>query len=166
LTADAPVGTLLPMPEHGPRKGLRILILLAAMVLLIAVFAIALVIHFSADNFVSTKLTLPDGTVFIVAGVDYGTNHVLGSRFMRWAASTPPSVQAGLKKLFGPRAVPPQTLATATPTLVVWLDSPAPPGGRPLTATSTYEVYLADMNGFVSGANQFLWPGFGTPVSM
>lgn len=154
------------MPEHGPRKRVRILILLAAAMLLIAVGVIALVVHFSEENFVSTKLTLSDGMVFTVAGVDYGTNHVLGSRFMRWAASTPPSVQAGLKKLFGPRAVPPSTLATATPTLVVWLDSPSPPGGRPSTATGTYEVYLADTNGFVSGANQFLWPAFGTPLSL
>ncbi len=165
LTAGTPAGTLLPMPEHKPRKALRVLILLAAVVLLIAVGIIALVIHFSGENFVSTRLTMPDGTVIMVAGADYGTNHVLGSRFMRWAASTPPGVQAGLKKLFGPHAVPPRTLATATPTLVVWLDSP-PGRGRPSTATSSCEAYLADTNGFVSGADQYLWPGFGMPVSL
>jgi hypothetical protein len=152
------------MPEHEPRRAVRILILLAAVVFLIAA-AIAAMVYFSGETTIPTKLVLPDGTMLTVAGVDYGTNHVLGSRFMRWAASTSPAVQAGLKKLFGPRAVPPRTLVTATPALVVWLDSPPARTISP-GAPGSYEAYLANTNGFVSGANQFIWPGFGTPVSL
>jgi hypothetical protein len=165
LTADAPTGTLLPMPEQGPRKAVRILILLVAVVLLIAAGVIAVVVHFSGENVIPTKLVLPDGRTVFVAGADYGTNHVSGSRFMRWAARTPPVVLAGLRKLFGPRVVPKRTFVTATPMLVVWLDSPTA-GGIPPPVPGWYEVYLADTNGFVSGASQTIWPGMGITALM
>ncbi len=155
------------MPERGPRKTLRWgFLVLLFLILLVAVAAVVSIRWMDRDE-VPAKLALPDGVAISVAGVDFGTNHVLGSRLARWAARTPPMVQGGLKKIFGARAVPSQTFQTSTPMLVVWLNLPKPPAQKPHSPPQgSYLAYLADTGGFTSGSSQGFSLGFGLPMPM
>jgi hypothetical protein len=70
----------------------------------------------------SGPLTLPDGAVVRLAGVTYGTNHLLGRPLARAIAHLPSGAQAVLQRLLGSRALLEASTTTSVPTLIVWLE--------------------------------------------
>ena len=151
------------MPETGPGKLLlkRIITLLCLLLLLFLAGGAVLVLWLKSDRS-PARLLLPDGTTVSVAGTTFGTNHAFGGRLARIVARTPPGMQVALGRLLGSSVVARQAFSTTTPTLVVWLNSPAiPPLTPPRPYLGWYEVYLADTKGFISGGGQNFNTGLG-----
>ena len=97
-------------------------------------------------------ITLPDGTSVRILAVTYGTNHVFGSKLGRFASHLPASLQDFLTDIFGQRAAPAQTLTTATPELIVWLDHQTNRAGVASPTGAYFTASLADGSNFTSGA--------------
>jgi hypothetical protein len=113
----------------------------------------------------SSRITLQDGTSARILAVTYGTNHVIGTKLARFAGNLPSVFQNVLRRIFGPRAVPLQTLTTPTPELLVWLDRRTNGPGRLGYTGGDRRACLGDGSNFVSGGDAFVnnyMPGFET----
>jgi hypothetical protein len=139
-------------------------LIIAAMVLALAglAFWIIVVTRETPPTPASVKLT--DGTSVRILAVTYGTNHIVGSKLAKETARLPFWAQDILKYIFGQRAVPIQTLVSATPELIVWIDHQTNNPGVAISAQTYFEASLGDSNNFISGdialLNGF---GFGSP---
>jgi|GEM_PF-2968336 len=95
------------------------------------------------------SVVLPGNVKLSLAGVTYGTNHMIGSPLAKWVARRPIPVQTFVQKIFGQYAVLKGSTLTSQPKLVVWLSPPSFTGGRHML-----QAYLSQTNGDIGGDRQ------------
>lgn len=103
---------------------------------------------------------LPDGSVLILQGVTYGTNHVLGTPVAKVVSKWPVSIKRGVERVLGPRFTEVQKSTTARPCLKLWLRRGTPPGFAATNETASYTALAADSSGFVSGTECWFSPAY------
>jgi len=102
------------------------------------------------------RITLPDGTSASIRAVTYGTNHVVGSALARAVVHLPDWMHDLLPDMLLNRVGSMQSMVTAEPTLVVWLDRRTNSAGVIPPGSGYYNAFLADGSNFVSGGAGFL----------
>jgi hypothetical protein len=113
-------------------------------------------------------IELPNGVVFQLAGVTFGTNHVLGTSAAKLVYQLPAPIQKFASKILGSHFPAVQvTRTTPQPALIVWFNATSTNRLRApswITATPSLLnqilVRLADEKGVESGAQvAFVYPG-------
>jgi hypothetical protein len=141
-------------------------LLIAAGLLGLALLALALAFFFLPKTVRSGPLTLPDGSVVRIVAVTYGTNHVVGPPLWRALAQLPPSSQKLLGRWprLGNLIASVRTTRTTDPTLIVWVEGIT--NRATALSVSSFEVFLADESGFISGSSAWLTGWWFNPAEL
>ena len=125
-----------------------------ALLLLATALAVGLTLRHKGVAVARPELALPGMEKIRFETATFGTNHVVGTTLGRWVARLPGPVGDFVSDLLGPRASI-RRASTATPSLMVWLDTPEP---RPPSLANhlSYTAILADEHGFSSGEESSL----------
>jgi hypothetical protein len=104
------------------------------------------------------SIKLPNGVAYQLAGVTFGTNHVIGTRAAKLVYKLPVPIQKFTRKILGKRFPDVQGVTiTPQPALIVWFDGTSPNAPSLAAAIGTrtrsqITAVLADENGVESGA--------------